>query len=443
MFISSTRILAASACGLLCLAASAEAAGILTDGFDATSQAMGGVGVMGFQTNVTTALGANPAALSLVTRPRVEATGEFGWVNGDFHNRSNSDAKLHDFGAAPAGAIGGRWGNFALGLGVVEDAAIQADWRYRDTPGGLTGITSYGTRDHESEITLTRIALGASYSFVPQFSLGASIGILYNHNRLTSPYIIQTQPNLAGAKTLLDMQTDGWGVNAQFGALWQPIETVRVGFSYTLPSRLYTTGHATADSTQQLADLGLTGVDAKAGFDAEVINEFPAQFSLGASWQATKNLQLFLQGDFIQWSDSFDTLEVRLRNVKNPLYKTLLGNRNHLDDDVPLDWKDQWVIRAGAEYKLGEHYALRAGYRYSKNPTNTETLTPLTAAIDEHVLTAGLGAKFGRFNADLSYQYHLPQHEHISNTRLLGGEYGNSDIDVSLHVVTLTIGFEF
>lgn len=430
--------------GLAILATSVAgySAGIYTDGIGARSQALGGAGVTGLGSAVE-ALGANPAALSQTKRFQVEAGGNFGWVNGEFRNRANDGADLSDFGAMPHGAIAGKFGPVTLGLGVITDAALKADWDYRDAPGGLDGLTTHGTRQHLSEISVLRFAFGASYEITPDLSIGAGVGLLYNQNRLKAPYTIQTQTQLAGAKTLLDLDTEGWGWNGQFGILWKPVETVRLALSYTLPTQIKSDGSASADSTRQLGNLGLTDVDATADFDAEVTNEFPQVVSAGLAWQATSKLQLLGQVDWVNWADAFDTLEVRLKDVDNELYRTLMAGNSDLDDDVPLDWRDQWVFRLGAEYALDEHFAVRGGYRYARNPVPSETLTPLTAAIPEHVLSAGLGYKNGGFSADLAYQYHLPKEESVDNSKLLNGEYSDSEVEVSLHWLTVTVGFEF
>ena len=146
---------------------------------------------------------------------------------------------------------------------------------------------------------------------------------------------------------------------------------------------------------------------------------------------------------WIDWSSSFDTLEVRLKDTNNELYRALLAGGKDLNDDVPLDWKDQWVPRIGVEYKLDDHFAVRAGYRYSRSPVPSETLTPLTAAISEHLVSAGVGYKTGRFSADLAYQWHIPNTQHVGESRLLSGEYNDSDIKVSIHTVGVTLGMEF
>ncbi|MEP6671230.1 MAG: outer membrane protein transport protein [Chthoniobacter sp.] len=420
----------------------ARASGLLLDGPGAHSQAMGGAAVTGYGSALE-ALGANPAALSIVRKPQLEVGGYFGWVNADLHNDANDDAQLHDFGAVPNGALGGTFGPVSLALGVITDAAVSADWRYRDTPGGLDGATSYGNQRQFSQIGLIRFALGASYAITPRLSLGASAGLLYNRNRLAAPYIIQSQPQLAGAKTLLDLETEGWGWNGQFGLLWRPIDSIRVGLSYTLPSRLRTFGHATSDASQQLANLGLKNVDATTGFDAEVTNNFPQVVSAGAAWRCIPRLELVAQVDWIDWHDAFNSLEVNLTHTDSALYRTLLAGQSHLNDRAALDWRSQWVLRLGAEYQVTDHLAARVGYRYARSPVPSETLTPLTAAIDEHVFTAGLGYQQGRYHCDLAYQYHIPAHQHVGQSALLSGEYSNSDITVSYQTLAVTVGVEF
>jgi len=421
----------------------AQAAGLFVDGPDAHSQALGGASVAGFEQSPQAALGTNPAALSLVQPAVLELGGDLGWVNGDFHNRANSDAHMSQFGAMPDGAIAGTYGPLSLGFGVLTDAAMRANWNYRDTPGGLDGATTYGVRTNMSELELVRFALGASYAITPQLSLGASVGLLYNRNELKAPYIIQTQPELAGAKTLLDMETEGWGWNGQFGVLWEPVKSVRLGISYTLPSTLHTTGHATSDASQQLANLGLRGVDATTNFDADVKNDFPQTLSGGLDWKITKQWETVAQVDWINWASAFNTLDVRLLHTDSALYRALLGGQNHLDDNVPLNWRDQVVARFGLEYHVTDDFSLRAGYRYARNPVPSDTLTPLTAAIDEHMLTAGFGYRWKCVTFDLAYQYYLPETAHVGTSSLLSGEYSNSDIKVSIQMLTATLGIQF
>jgi long-subunit fatty acid transport protein len=129
--------------------------------------------------------------------------------------------------------------------------------------------------------------------------------------------------------------------------------------------------------------------------------------------------------------------------VDNSLYRGLMAGKDNLDDDVPLRWSDQWVFRIGAEYAIGERWKLRAGYRYAENPIPSETLTPLNASVNEHMISLGVGYQEGHVSVDLAWQWHLPNRQHIERSALLGGEYAGSEVEASIHWLTLTTTLEF
>ena len=126
-------------------------------------------------------------------------------------------------------------GPVRLAIGVNPDIAAQTDWHYVDAPGGADGHTTYGDRPDSATILLLRTALGASWQIHPTLSLGANVGLLYNQNSLQTPYVFQTQPTLRTVKTLLDLDTDGFGYNAQVGLRWQPVAPLAFGVSYHHP----------------------------------------------------------------------------------------------------------------------------------------------------------------------------------------------------------------
>jgi long-subunit fatty acid transport protein len=100
---------------------------------------------------------------------------------------------------------------------------------------------------------------------------------------------------------------------------------------------------------------------------------------------------------------------------------------------VPLDWKDRFVFRFGVEYAVIEEVRLRAGYTHGASPAASSTLTPLTGAIMEHTITAGVGHQRGPLRVDLAYQYSLPSSESVGTSGLLAGEHDASRVEVELH----------
>lgn len=384
----------------------------------------------------------NPATLGFVDKTTIELNGNAGFLRGKFRNRANGDGKLSEDGLAGSAAIAVPLGPVRFGLGVNPDMAMRDTWRYRDTPGGADGFTTYGDRDNESEILLLRTAFGVSWKINEQFAVGASVGLLYNENRLKTPYIFQSQPVLRGVKTLLDLDTDGYGWNVEAGMTWRPVEAFSMGLSYRSQSKIVTDGRASGNAGVQLTNLGLGAARHDFDYDAEVTNVFPQQVSLGFAVRPTSHLTLVGQVDWVNWQNSFDTLEVRLRSGNNRDLNGLVAS-DRLNDDIPLDWRDQFVARAGVEYKFDDRWAIRAGYSYGRNPVPARTLTPLTAAIMEHMVSAGVGYKTERFSIDLAYQWQVPNTVDIHESGLASGEYSDSSIRVGAHLIGVTTSVAF
>ncbi|MDB6154479.1 MAG: putative fatty acid transporter rane protein [Chthoniobacteraceae bacterium] len=427
---------------MLCIGpiASVRASGIFLDSSSARSMALGGNNTA-IASGPLDALAANPSALSEISHLELDLGGTAAFAHGEFSNRANHSSTMNSFGAFPQGAVGASYGPFSFGLGLITDAAMRANWRFRDAPGGLGGATSYGVRQYESEIRLLRIAFGASYRITDKLSAGATIGLLYNENTLIAPYTFQTEPVLRSAKTLLDLQTDGYGWNAQFGLTWKPVEKVRLGLSYTTESKVVSEGRAYADTSVQLKNVGLGAARSHTAFDAEVTNKFPQIISGGISWQIAPKLAATGQLDWINWENSFDTLDVRLRHSNNRDLNGLIS-ANHIDEDIPLNWRDQFVGRLGLEYLATDHWTMRAGYSYGRNPVPAETLNPLTAVIMEHSVSAGAGYRWKNARVDLAWQWNLPASENVGTSKL-APEYNNSSTRITAHWFGLTTSFFF
>lgn len=419
----------------------ASAAGLYQDGAGARAMGMAGTGTA-VAADPLDALFDNPAALNQIDGLTAQLGVHVGVVQGHFHNRANDDSSMTDAGVIGQAAFSLPLGPIHLALGVNPDITARTDWRYRDAPGGADGQTSYGVRPNDSQIVLLRTALGASFQIHRTLSIGANVGLLYNQNVLRAPYVFQSQPTLRTVKTLLDLETDGFGWNGQGGLRWQPIAPLTFSVSYTSRSRIETNGRATGNARPQLVNLGLGAARPDFAYDAEVTNIFPQQLSAGLAWNVTPRLILSGQFDWINWSDAFEKLPVHLTHGNNADLNGLVGS-SRLDDTVPLRWSDQYVGRVGAEQKLTDRWTVRAGYAYGNNPVPDNTLTPLTAAITEHLLTAGVGCHVGHVTIDAAYQWQVPATSRITRSSLAAGEYTGSVVSVNVQQINLTVGYAF
>jgi long-chain fatty acid transport protein len=416
----------------------AQANGIYRDGVGAESVSMGGAETA-WAADPLGAMGVNPAGLGFQSSAGLDLGIFGGAANGHFEKAGISDGSLdQSFNALPEMAFAIPVGKLpvTVGLGVVPDALLSANWHYVDPPS--SGGISYGYQGDKSVIGMLRTALGVGVLLGDDWSLGGSLGVLYNQNELVTPYVFQSQPTLKGAKTLLDLSTSGWGVNGQLGVLFRPFDTLQFGLTYTTQSTVDSTGDASGNAGTQFGAPGTVPFH----YDAEVDNTFPQMVSAGASWKFLPDWRLALQVDWIDWAGAFSTLPVKLSNGSNPTVNGLVGSTS-MQDNVPLNWRDEFVYRGGLEYAVTTNIALRGGFSYGESPVPNETLTPLTAAITESAVSAGLGWHWSHYQVDLAYEYDLPVQRSIGTSSLLSGEYSNSTIKVSEQWLALTAGVRF
>ena len=416
----------------------AVANGIYRNGTGAASMGLAGADVAS-AADPLSAMSVNPAGLVAPEGTQVSLGVVGGSADGTFTKAGSGGDLNSRILAAPEFAVALPLSDrrFVLGLSASADSGMSADWAYTDPAGGLGGATSYGFQRNRARIAVVRSAVGAAFHWSETFSVGANVGVLYNDNALQTPYVFQSHPGLAGAKTLLDLKADGFGWNIQAGALYAPRQDLRFGLSYRNQAEVVATGTATGDVGVQL---GAATIPFR--YDAEVTTTFPHQVAAGASWSPFRDWRIAAQVEWIGWANAFDTLPVRLSNGSSAAVNGVVGSSS-LADDVPLGWRDSWVFRLGVEHRLSESWTLRAGYAHGQSPVTTAFLTPMTAALMEHTVAAGVGYAHGRWSVDGAWQYDLPASRSIGTSALRSGEYSNSRIEVDLHTVALTGRYRF
>jgi long-chain fatty acid transport protein len=383
----------------------------------------------------------NPAELTSLNGRSLDLSVTSLFASGSFTNSvSNSGTIESSSGTLPYGAFGMRLGSrFVLGLSSAPDTLMKADWTYLDPPG--TGGASYGVQQNQSTILALRSAVGLGFVVNKKLSLGASFGAIYNANSLHAPYIFQEQPQLAGLKTLLDLQASGVGYNGTFGAVITPNSKLTIGLAYRMPTNVHTYGTASGNMGAQFTALGIP-FQPTFSYDAQVNTKFPQAFTGGVSWQAWRHSRFNLQGEWIDWSGSFQQLPVFLTNGSNSDINGFLGSTS-VQDTVPLNWHNQGMFGVGVEVPVAEAFEVRGGYSYATNPVPASTLTPMTAAILQNTLGTGVGYSHGHYRYDLTYQVQLPATQRVGESGLLAGEYNNSQVNVMVQSLTLTTRIRF
>jgi long-subunit fatty acid transport protein len=407
----------------------------------ARSLGMGGVYVPS-NTGALDALAANPAGLTAIGAPAIDANLTSVFARGSFTNSVNQNSPIQTPpGLLPFGAFGTpvEHSRFSLGLGILPEMLSVSQWHYVDAPGAAG--TTYGSQFDKSAIIALRAVAGVGVSLGHSISIGATFGVDYNQNHLETPYIFQEQPVLAGLKTLLNLKTTGTGENASVGILANPTRRIKLGAAWKSRTVIHSTGHAAGNAGQLFENLGIPN---PAGFtyNAAVRNVLPQSVMASALWQANPRWTFALQGDWVNWGSAFRTLPVALTNGTNATINSLL-NSTSLIDGVPLHWKDQYSFHGGVERVLTENISIRAGYAHANDPVPSSTLSPLTAAIMKDQLTTGIGYRVGRARFDLSYGIDLTAKQSVAQSALLAGEYSNSTVRIGTQSLTLGTSFSF
>jgi long-subunit fatty acid transport protein len=433
---------AAAFCGLLCGAATIGAqATSFGNGYSAAGESRGGA-LAAQQGDPIDAVEGNPAGLAGVKTRILEATGVGVFGSGSFQNSANSNGRMGGIvGAIPYGAFVTPLGasHWSASAAFTPEILMRANWRYVDAPG-TAGVT-YGLQTNETQIVAVRSSAGLARTFGPKLSVGAVLGLVYNTNNLNAPYIFQQQPQLAGLKVLLDLQTHGYGWNGNAGVQFQPNSRVRIGVAWKSGTTIHTSGTADGSASALFAALSITQAPTF-HYKAQVLNHLPQAFDAGFFLRANHHMIWQAQGDFTAWGQAFQQLPVTLTGGTNAVINGVVGG-SALQDAVPLHWNNQWGGHVGVDSPLGESWVLRAGYSYMSNPVPSSTLLPLTAAIMRNSVATGAGWSHGRVRLDAAYQAQLPSSESVGKSSILAGEYSNSQVRIFLQSVTATARVNF
>ena len=344
------------------IAASLQAQDVYSNTVTAKSHAMGGVYVPS-SSGVLDALAANPAGLSALRAPILEVGVMGVFARGSFSNSVNQNAPLNSNpGVVPAGAFGIPIGHsrFTIGAGLLPDVGSMANWTLLDAPG--TAGATYGTQKYVQQIRALRAVSGISLSLTPALSVGATLGEDYNSNKLEGPSVFQTNPAVAGLKTLLSSHTTGLGWNYSVGILARPSHHITIGAAWRSSTAIDSHGTAKGDLSAQMTALRMS---ARPDFQysARVRYVLPQSVTGHIAWSVNSHWLLAFQTNWVNWKDTFNTQTLQLTNGNNADLNALVGG-TWLTDRQPLNWKNQMVFHGGAERLITESLTIMGGYQH-------------------------------------------------------------------------------
>ena len=232
---------------------------------------------------------------------------------------------------------------FAAGIGLFAVSGMGVDY-----PPNIylsKALTSYLN---------ARLAPGIAYKVSEVVSVGVALNLM----------MAQLEYDVAAAFGQANHgKTNSFGYGATVGEKVTPAPMFGLGAA-----------HETKSYFRDFS-FGVPGGTDKLTFDQ------PQMATVGASLRPLESLLVAADLEWIDWSS---TMGANLPKYSQSQPTTMPFNMN---------WKDQWVVKLGAQYKVLEKLALRAGFNYGKMPLDPSRAFEnlVFPAVAENHFTAGAG----------------------------------------------------
>lgn len=279
-----------------------------------------------------------------------------------------------------------------LGIAAYGVSGFGVDYRNKDQR----------LANMHTNFQFLRIMPSMAYKVNDAFSIGGAVHIAYGS--------LDMGANLCRPSTPPTCWNAGGGQSQTFGAGFQ------LGFAFNSEDRVF--AGFTYQSPVSMTYKKVFDSDGNGAFEDFKLHQ-PQEVAFGFGVKPLENFKLGTDLRWINWE-----------NAK--------GYEN-------FQWKDQWVIAVGGEYKPAENIELRAGWNYGKspirdgarNPATTRNIPNFTApfndlqiayfnlvgfpAITEQHLTFGIGYKATEnFGLDISYKHAFNKKVRATDTLGIG-----------------------
>ncbi|MBI3723093.1 outer membrane protein transport protein [bacterium] len=362
-------------------------------------------------------------------------------------------------------------GRFRFGIGVFPVSGGAFRYRHIQTefwPGSI---------EERTDALMLAVTPSLAYRITKEISIGYAPQFIYATFKfasaveqprnvvLTPPFALNAglvqSPTIRTYSISHDLST--FGFSQRLGIMYSTPHSESFGFSVgaVYQDRTYLQdylGSSSVDAnvqTQKLTfnNLGLLqvinpSIQPNQGFislyNMRVQNlQMPRMGGVGLSVRPASRFSFGLDYTYIDWHELYRVFRVRLSNPSNTNLLIMSGSSIHVK--LPLDYKDQHVIAAGASVvalrgddlvpgKPSYQLILRAGYNWGQNPVPKNTALPKTPIFFEHHVSGGFTFEWGPY-LDLSFAV---EHAFMSSVHT-GINHANQDFSFSSETVKATV----
>lgn len=361
----------------------------------------------------------NPAGMTRLQGSQVDANVHLIVPTFEFEDAGSTNA----IGGAPQGNRDEDGGRSAVVPTFFYTQEIDERWSV-----GLGTFTPYGLLTEynndwigrynaiRSELVSLNFNPAVAFKVNDKFSIGVGLNAIYVDVTLTNALDFGTLAFLAGvpgvtpSTRLFDgrqkLVGDDWGYGWNMGLLYEFSPRTRFGLAFRSDINTTLRGEVRVRGNERLAAInpafGSRQRDAKADFTV------PGTFSFGVFHEVTERWAVMAGATWTHWS-TFDEIRVEFDD----------GGADAVQPEN-YDNAMRWAI--GTQYKLDEHWTLRAGFEYDESPVDNSDRTPRIPDQDRYWLAFGVGYNYSEsFQFDFAYTHIFVPDYSIDDTEVTTG----------------------
>ena len=270
--------------------------------------------------------------------------------------------------------------NWRFGLGIDNPFGLNEDWGHH---GPVTPLVT------EAHLFTYNLAPSVAYQINDNLSVGVDLNVYWGDVELNRSVFIASGLPMGH----FHFRGQDAAIGATPGVMWKINEQNTLAVVYRSPFDMTYSGDARV-KTRGLPEVGPSHTHVKLNFPQQVTVAY-----------AVRPIEPWKVEADIVWTD-WDVVKDLTVSSTNPAF----------DQVQKADWKSGFTYRAGTQYDLSEHWALRAGYAFGQRAVPGNTFSPLVPDSNYHLVSAGLGYTINNWSIDAAYQFIFREHRHIANS---------------------------
>ena len=447
--------------------------------YNSKSSGRGGTSIGFFDSNVL--MLTNPAGISFIENSNIDFNFSLMVPSLHFSNNLNDkDGESNYYPLPSLSYVNKNDSKFTWGIGVFTVGGMGAEFN-------LKHRLFENEQEYFSNFGYIYGGPTVAYQINDKLSVGVSAHLVYSMMDFRMPYSLAPEamqgvvPGLGGmtfgqmfaapaemggfgydevtAYTRMDDLT-GIGFNGKIGVAYKANDKLSFGLSFSTETELnLKDGTANMNMTNQFNEAfglavqgamaqGLSmeeaqqavalqfsqmGVDVNAAmqgvisdYDMEAGLKLPMSVGFGMSYAPKSDLRFGLDIEWLNWSNAFDKMELKMSNGTDANVETLMG-ASDFTIDFPLDWDDSFIVKLGAEYDISKIVTLRGGFVYGTNPVPDETVFPVFPAIVEnHIMLGGSYKASDKISLHAAFEFAPNIEQTGSPNNVIANEFKNS-----------------